>query len=201
MELTYFGGTTIRIKGKSAAIVVDPNTKIAKQEADIVAQTNSVQASPEVIKSEFVLVDGPGEYEVKGINVVGVAQKPTETESNTNVRVTAYVINVDSVNSAHFGNFTQAKLAEDQLEELENVDIVLLPINHESGFEPSAAAKIAAQVEARIIIPLFPSGKNEELVKEFLKEMGKESIEPIKKLTITKDKLPEEPQVVLLDES
>ncbi len=65
------------------------------------------------------------------------------------------------------------------------------------------ATEIVAQLEPKIVIPMhfggIPGSKtNLEPVENFLKEMGKEVIEPVAKLTITKDKLPSEPQLVVL---
>lgn len=201
MEITYFGKTSIRIKGRNSALLVDPyqgNVSLAKQDADIVAITDPAKTDPSVIKTEFILASGAGEYEVKGINVVGFAEKLGEADLAH--KVTGYIITIDNINIGHLGNFEQTKLDEAQLETLENVDILFIPVNSEGGLTTSSAAKLAAQIEPAIIIPLF-SADASTLEENFLKEMGKGSIEHTKKLVITKDKLPEEPQIVILDES
>ena len=69
-------------------------------------------------------------------------------------------------------------------EGIEQTDILLTP-----------TAGAVADLEPRMIIPY---GEGENLTK-LLKELGGESAEVLPKLSITKDKLPDEPQVVVLD--
>ena len=67
------------------------------------------------------------------------------------------------------------------------------------------SAEIIAQLEPRIVIPMhyFLDGLKFQLdpVDKFLKQMGAESVQPVPKLSITKDKLPEETEVVVLSKS
>ena len=71
--------------------------------------------------------------------------------------------------------------------------------------DAKAAAFIVSQLEPKVIIPMHYKieGLKFELdgVEKFLKEMGAENIVPQPKLSMTKEKLPEEPQVILLTKS
>ena len=68
------------------------------------------------------------------------------------------------------------------------MDIVMITVT-----DVKMAAEISHQLDPWIIIPM-----GYEQVEEFLKEMGA-SVSPIQKLTMSKDKLPQETQVVVLE--
>lgn len=198
MEISYFGKTTVRIKGKNSAILIDPSEAVAKLEADVIALTSKTVSIPK--RENAVLIAGPGEYEVKGIHVVGVTQKLSETDESKD-KITAYLINVDNLNVLHLATFTQTKLDDEQLENFENVDVLLVPLGSKNGLESAAAAKLAAQLEVGLVVPFYPDGNRDTFESAFLKDMGKGTPEPTKKLIMTRDKLPEEAQVVLLETS
>lgn len=120
------------------------------------------------------VIKGPGEYEVKGVSIIGIGD-----ESNT-----IYVIEMDGMRVCHLGDLGH-KLSEAQLEEISSVDIAMVPV---------AVTEAVKQVDPWIIIPYYD--KQPEL-DAFLKEMGK-TVEPQTKLVISRDKLPEETQVVWL---
>jgi L-ascorbate metabolism protein UlaG (beta-lactamase superfamily) len=62
------------------------------------------------------------------------------------------------------------------------------------------AAQVIADVEPRIVIPMHDSRSNPALapVAAFLKQMNKE-VTPVPKLSVSRDKLPQEMQIVVLE--
>lgn len=213
MDIFYLGQASFRIKGKQASLVIDPfdnqiGIKFPKVEADIVAVThdhfdhNAISA----VGGEPYVVSGPGEYEVKGVEIVGVSSFHDDKKGEERGRNTIYNFKIDRINVAHLGDLGQESLSNDQLEEIGNVDILLIPVGGFYTIDASAASKIASQLEPKIIIPMHYADSDSNIkelegVEKFLKEMGKENIEPAPKLTITPDKLPEEAQVVVLAKS
>ncbi|HSX57760.1 MAG TPA: MBL fold metallo-hydrolase [Candidatus Saccharimonadales bacterium] len=212
MEISYLGHASFKLKGKNATVVVDPfdpkiGLKFPKVEADIVASTHSHfdhNAISSVGGSPYV-IEGPGEYEVKGIEIVGVASWHDNKEGAERGKNTIYNFKIDKINIAHLGDLGQTTLTEPQVEEIGNVDVLLLPVGGFFTIDASEANKIASQLEPKIIIPMHFKGDStvSELadVDKFLKEIGKENIEAVPKLVVTPDKLPEETQVVLLSRS
>ncbi len=190
-------------------MVIDPydpqlGLKLPKTEADIVAVTHDHydhNAASEIGGAPFI-ISGPGEYEVKGINVVGVATFHDNKRGALRGKNTIYNLKVDGVNIAHLGDLGQDELTNEQIEALGNVDVLMVPVGGVYTIDGAVAAKIVASLEPRVIIPMHYFDKdakvNLEGVEKFLKEMGKENIEPLPKLVLTKDKLPEEAQTVLL---
>lgn len=210
MDISYLGHASFRLKGKTAAVVVDPygpevGPKFPKVESDIVAVSHQHfdHNSIDQVAGEPFVISGPGEYEVKGVEVVGVSSFHDNKQGSERGTNTIYNFRIDRVNVCHLGDLGQTSLTDAQVEEIGNVDVLLLPVGGHFTIDASEANKIASQLEPRIIIPMHfkdSETKVAELagVEKFLKEIGKESLEPVNKLSVTPDKLPEETQVVLM---
>ena len=112
---------------------------------------------------------------------------------------------LDNLNIVHLGDLGQAKLTEEQIAQIGQTDILLIPVGSVYTIDAKAASDIVSQLEPKIIIPMHfkTEGLKFELepIDNFLKEMGAEGALPQPKLSITKEKLPEEPQVVVLSKS
>ena len=94
-------------------------------------------------------------------------------------------------------------LATGQAEELDNVDVLLLPVGGVSTINAPAAAEVVRRLEPKVVIPMHykTPALNWELepIDRFLKETGVKDIEPKSKLSFTKSTLPLSTQVFLLD--
>lgn len=193
-------------------MVTDPydssiGLKFPKVEADIVTTSHDHRdhnATSLVGGSPFV-VAGPGEYEIKGVRIVGVSSFHDEKKGAERGKNTIYNIKIDNLFICHLGDLGQAELTSEQLEAIGEVAILLIPVGGVYTIDASGAAKIAASLEPKIVIPMHYAdpGNNLQLepVDKFLKEMGAEKVEPITKLSIAGDKLPEELTVTLLEKA
>lgn len=145
---------------------------------------------------------GPGEYEVKGVVVTGISSFHDNAGGAQRGLNTIYNIYIDNLNVVHLGDLGQESLTEEQVARIGEVDILLIPVGGVYTIDGKVAAKIVSQLEPKIIIPMHYklAGLKFELegVDNFLKEMGTEGVTEEAKLSITKDRLPEEPQVVVL---
>lgn len=213
MDISFLGHAAFKIKGKTATVITDPyddsiGIKFPKIEADIVTVTHSHFDHNAVAKIEGdpFIIRGPGEYEVNGVEVAGVASFHDNKKGEERGKNTIYNIKIDRVNVAHLGDLGQESLTSEQIEEIGNVDILLIPVGGYFTIDGAQASKIVSQLEPKIVIPMHfknPEVKISELEgsEKFLKEMGKENVESLTKLSITVEKLPEETQVILLTKS
>lgn len=210
MDITWLGQACFRIKGKNATVVTDPYSdsftglKLPLTEADVVTVSHDHEDHnfTSAIKGDPFVLKGPGEYEVKGVNIVGVDSFHDDKQGSERGRNTVFNLEVDGVRIAHLGDLGHT-LTNEQLEDLGDVDILLIPVGSVYTIDAALAAKISSSIEPKVIIPMHYKieGLKAPLegVEKFLKEMGKEDITPAPKLTITKEKLPEEPTIVLLE--
>ncbi len=204
MEVKYFGNSCFRIKGKDIVLITNPfnsslGIKLSGLTADLVlfsskkdSKENSSLVKDALNRKETFIIDEPGEYEVGGAFVLAI---PFDNK-------TIYIITVDGMRLAFLGEISQ-KIAEKELEEIDGVDILFLPVGGNSVITEKQAAYIQEKIQPNIIIPMsfkIPSLKMEfNEVDEFLKEVGAEGLNPVDKLLIAKDRLPLEKEVILLN--
>lgn len=217
MEITYLGHSCFRIKGKKNIIVTDPfdhprlGFKMPPTSADIVTISHHHQDhdSTAVVKatskrSEPFLVDGPGEYEIAAVSIFGIASFHDNSSGAKRGENTVYVINLDGLRLAHLGDLGH-KLTETQLEEVNGVDILFIPIGGTYTIDDNEAIEVIGQIEPLIVIPMHYLTKEMKsdfgiklTVDDFLKAIGEEGIKTRDKLIISKDKLPQEREIVVL---
>lgn len=213
MEIIWHGQASFKIKGKVASVIIDPfdpeavGLKLPKDltaDSVLISHNHGDHNNHAAVSEEAIKITGPGEYEVKGVQIVGVSTYHDTQQGAERGKNTVYNLIIEGLKIVHLGDLGH-KLTEDQVQEIGDTDILLIPVGGVYTIDAKVATEVVSQLEPRIIIPMHYAlpGLKYELapVEDFLKEMGKENIEPQPKLSITKDKLPEEPQVVVLQKS
>lgn len=209
MEITWLGHSCFRIKGRQATVITDPYSPslgytLGKQKADIVTVSHQHEghANVQAITDSPRLVSGPGEYEIGGVLIIGVASFHDIARGALRGKNTVYVMEVDEVAVCHLGDLGHVLTAA-EVEELGNVDVLLLPVGGVSTIDASTAAEVVRQLEPRVVVPMHykTAAIKWELdpVDRFLREIGAKPVDPQPKLSITRASLPESTQVFLLD--
>jgi L-ascorbate metabolism protein UlaG (beta-lactamase superfamily) len=156
----------------------------------------------EGVGDEPRLVRGPGEYEIGGILIIGIAAFHDAEGGSQRGRNTVYLIEVDEVSVCHLGDLGHVLTAE-QVEEIDHVDVLLLPVGGVSTIDAPVAAQVVRQLEPKAVVPMHyrTPALNRELepVDKFLKEIGVKEVNSQPRLSFTKASLPETTQVFLLD--
>jgi len=148
------------------------------------------------------LVTSPGEYEIGGVLIMGIATFHDREKGKKRGKNTVYLIEADEISVCHLGDLGHV-LTTEQVEELDNVDVLLLPVGGVSTLNASMAVEVVRQLEPRVIIPMHY--KTEALTRElepverFLKEMGVEQVDSRPRLSLGKTSLPASTQVFLLE--
>lgn len=214
MDITYLGHSSFRIKGKNAVVVTDPfslekfGVKFPKHvAADIVTVSHDHPDHNAVrqIEGAPYVISGPGEYEVKGVGVIGTSTFHDEEKGAKRGKNTVYRIEIDGVSIVHLGDLGHT-LSSLEVDALDGVDILMIPVGGQYTIDPAAAVSVVSEIEPSIVIPMHfkrpdMSGdtfKDLATLPMFLKEIGKEEVVPQPKLSITKDKIPEQTQVIVL---
>lgn len=210
MDINWYGQAMFKIKGKMATLVIDPfdpdftGLKFPKGiDAQVVLITHQHQDhnNAKAIDGSPLIVTGPGEYEKAGISISGVAAYHDDVLGAERGLNTIYHILIDGINIVHLGDLGHV-LTEEQSSQIDIADILMIPVGSVYTIDAEAAAKVVAQFEPKIVIPMhykIPGLKFElEGIESFLKEMGAENVEAVSKLSITKEKLPDETTVVVL---
>jgi L-ascorbate metabolism protein UlaG (beta-lactamase superfamily) len=108
---------------------------------------------------------------------------------------------MDEMVICHLGDLGHI-LQEEQLEEVADADVLLIPISGQHTINAAQAAEVISQVEPRVVIPMHyrPStGESPDPLDKFCREMGVETVNTQPKLLITRNTVPAEMQVVILE--
>jgi L-ascorbate metabolism protein UlaG (beta-lactamase superfamily) len=204
MYIYWYGQSSFKIQDKEVTILLDPYSsrqaglRGPNFKADITILNNdelSKQAQKDI--KEGFLIDSPGEYEIKGVFVLGV-----KTNSNKII----YQIEVDEVKIGYLGEISKS-LSDAELDKIDNIDVLIVPVGDKKNTLGSKeAAEIIREIEPKVVIPScyqIPGLKTElESLDKFLKEVGVKKYETDDKVRIVKKELPESGmQVVVLKNS
>lgn len=212
MEINYLGHSCFKVTGKKISILMDPfdsakvGTKLAKQDADVVtvSHQHTDHNNLKIMKNDgYLLLDSPGEYEIKESDFIGIEAFHDNVKGNDRGKVTLFVVEVDGVRFAHLGDLA-TELTSEQLERLDGVDVLMIPVGGVYTLDAKLAVKVISQIEPKIVLPMHfkvsESGddfKDLATVDVFLQEMGVKP-ELQEKLKISRKDLPEELTVVTL---
>ena len=211
VAIQYFGLSCFKLKTKvgndEVSLLTDPfnpscGLKLPRNlEANIVTSSskhenhdylNSVSGNP-------FIINGPGEYEVKKVFVYGI-RSPIEGDTKKNQN-TIYRIEIGDLSFAHLGNLGNS-LTEKETEELQDIDILFLPVGGNGILNAKMAMEVVNAVQPRIVIPChfkLPDLKiTLDQVEKFLREFGEDKLESQSKVKIAKKDLPQEDTEIIL---
>lgn len=213
MEVSWLGHSCFLLRGKNVTLVTDPFSpqqgpsqgelpRLSKINASIVTVSHNHPGHNNVtaVGGNPRIVRGPGEYEISDVLITGVASYHDEKRGQQYGRNTIYVIHIDELIICHLGDLGHT-LQEEQLEEVADADVLLIPIGGQHTINATQAAEVISQVEPRIVIPMHyrpTTGEASDPLDKFCREMGIETMNKQPKLNVTRSSLPTETQIVLL---
>ncbi len=209
MDITWLGHSCFRIRGSRATVITDPYSpdlgySLGKPTARIVTVSHQHPGHSYVqgIGDQPRVISGPGEYEISGVLIIGIATSHDGEGGRKRGKNTVYLMEIDEISVCHLGDLGHV-LSAGQVEEIDNVDVLLLPVGGVSTINAPVAAEVVRQLEPKVVIPMHyktPAlGWELEPVERFLKEIGAKEVNPLPKLSLTKSSLPVTTQVFLLD--
>jgi L-ascorbate metabolism protein UlaG (beta-lactamase superfamily) len=221
MELTWYGRTCIRLRGRDAVVVADPYIAVVGPTGrgvtgDIVTFSHPDDALPGKARAakakrsrdgqtilptsleEAFVLDGPGEYEVRNVLLTGVRTYRDDKRGSERGKQTSFVVELDGMHTIHLGEIGHL-LTEDELAEVGSIDLACVPVG--GILSATHAAELIAQLDPRIVVPMpicDDDADCTEALAKFFHEMGGEPItQP--KLAVTPSGLPAETTTVLLE--
>lgn len=205
MEITWFGHSCFRITERSRiTVVTDPfqdaiGIPAPKLKGEVVTISHDVAGHNNIdaVKGTRLVLTGPGEYEISGVFIKGIAMHDAEA-GRMNV---AYVFNFDNLTVLHLGDLSHVP-PQSAIEEIGQVNVLLLPVGGGNGMKAAQAAEVVALVEPYFVVPMhyaLPELAFElEPVDKFLKAMGVSNVQETEILKVSASDTPEQPQVVVM---
>jgi len=206
IEVTWLGRNCFRLKGREGVVITDPcppesGYKLGKQQADVV--TISRKDDPGYSASDVIegtkgspfRLDAPGEFEIGGILVTGIATKRPD-----GVRNVIFVVELDGIRVGHLG-LPGAAPTQAALEELKDIDILLMPVGGGNAIGATVAADVMTTIDPKIAIPMNYKTEFETMdldpLEKFLSETGAKP-EPQVRLSVSRTQLPQDLTVMVL---
>jgi L-ascorbate metabolism protein UlaG (beta-lactamase superfamily) len=177
---------------------------LGRQTADIVTISHDSpnHAFVEAVAGEPRVVRGPGEYEIGGVMLTGVATAGERHDGAQNGRNTAYAIQIDEIVVCHLGDLGKT-LTVAQIEALKDPDVLLVPVGGNCTIGPAEVAEVVSQLEPKVIVPMHYAVPGVsvalEPIERFCREMGVQELRTQPKLSVTRGSLPDEATVVFLE--
>ena len=203
MNIQYYGHSCFKITTKPAGrgqedvnIFLDPFDKSVglrppQGQSDIVLSSHDHfdHNNVEALKGEPRVINIPGEYSVKGVHVVGLQTYHNEKKDFLN---TVFLLEAEDLKICHLGDLG-VELTEKQLEEIDGVDVLMIPVGGKVTIDAKKAVDIIKKIEPKIIIPMHYkiNGSTIDIDddKKFCNEMGNCPKEKTVKLNIKKKDL------------
>ncbi len=210
MEIEWYGQTCFRLSEQGMATVVTdpypPEVGLSFPRAPVDVVTISLDDPAcgyvEGLEQPRKLFAGPGEYEIGGVFITGIATLMDGGRSADQRQNTVFTFDYDGSVICHLGYLSQVP-TQSQVEDLGAVDVLLTPVGGEGSLSPSQASEVISLFEPAIVVPMLYDipGLQMELgtLSRFLKEMAAEETEAEKRLRVSRSSLHEGTHVVVLE--
>lgn len=173
MEIAKISPTSVKIKSKLGTFAIDPLDTKGTLEADAVLFLNRTLKQQDInVASPTVIINGPGEYEIKGVKFTGLGRGDTIAYTGKFDNVDTLIVKASSFNSTK-------ELTRDCNILLVEADVVI-------------DQSMVALTNASIVV-LYGEKSTESVA-----ALGKEATIAVNKMIMTKDKLPTDMQVVVV---
>ena len=200
MEIRWLGKSTFEVRSSVGVVVVDHQGKLPSPTKLKDANTVFVYSGDgdqDHSSNHFQILTGPGEYEIGGLSIRGVAT-PADNPAISKKINTVYIVDADGLQVAMLGNPGSQPSAH-SVEQISKVDVLI--INTESqGLEPDELSNAIRNLEPKIVVPSgydSQSGKPGTEMQRLLTELGVKEFEATSRVTVTKSGLPDERTIMV----
>jgi L-ascorbate metabolism protein UlaG (beta-lactamase superfamily) len=219
MTIQWYGHACFKIStkpegrgsGEDIVIFTDPyNKEIGLRppqgKADIVTVSHDHfdHNNSGALKGEPAVLDLPGEYSIKGVSIKGVNSYHDKKEGAERGLNTIFIFESEGIRICHMGDLAAA-LSVKQLEEINGVDVLAIPVGGKFSLNGKEAKAVIDQVEPKIVLPMHYKIKGSKFQgddeKTFCKEIGTCPREKLSKLVLKKKDLDEKKSEVVLMEA
>jgi L-ascorbate metabolism protein UlaG (beta-lactamase superfamily) len=173
MRVQWYGQSTFHLTGPEASVTIDPFADMSALaeshglqwdyppidglEPTLLLVTHEhpdpngvdfVDGDPTTLRSTAGRLDSPlGE-------VVAVASEHDESAGTERGPNTIFVFELDGARVAHFGDFGQRELREEQAALLGDLDLLFIPVGGSATIGADQAAEIVARLRPRWVVPM-----------------------------------------------
>lgn len=189
MNISYYGHSCFKITTKpygrateDVVIFIDPfdrsiGLRPPQGHADIVfiSHNHYDHNNASALKDDPIIINLPGEYSVKGINAIGINSFHDTKNGAEKGLNTIFILETEEMRICHLGDLG-CDLDTKQLEEIDGIDILFVPIGGKYTLDGKSAAELVKKIEPKIVIPMHYKTRDSLLdisdEKKFCSSMG-----------------------------
>ena len=182
MEIKILEKQSVYLKGKKENVLINP-IKEVREEGKYSSRIfifSSEKYDGLGFDSEKILIRGPGEYEVGGVEINGY---------NSGNENTLYVVNIDGIKLVFLGDLEES-LTDKRIEKIESADVLLAPVLIKDSPSAKLVLDWAKKWGVNYLIPMGYEDNDKNLEK-FLDQADQEGMEAVESLKVDKDDLPD----------
>lgn len=156
MDIEYKGGNCVVLTVKKNTVVVDPKISdlgLKDQGANAAVHLLTLPQFAAPHSENTVVIDGPGEYEVANMSIRGVAARVHMDPAEGPKKATMYAVTAEDISVVVAGHVFP-DIAEDQLEALGVVDVLIVPVGG-NGYtlDAAGAVDLVRKIGPKVVIP------------------------------------------------
>ncbi len=206
MEIVYQGQGCVRVSTGKVSVLVDPFRMVGNDlEGDTaiiaISQDAPGRTAIEAVQGHPYIIRGPGEYEINGVLITGIAALRDEASGPAGGRTTIYNILIDGLRVCVLGALGQV-LGPEQVAEIGPVDVLLVPVANQPVVQGSRLEAVIHLLRPLVVIPTeWASAEADVAVRRlqgFLAARGCTAAPRRHRLTLARADLPRQPEVIVL---
>lgn len=207
MDISWLGHACLRLRAGGTFVVMDPTSRetgydMGRPTAEVVTVSHADPAHGNVrgLRGEPLLLDGPGEYEVQGLQVLGVATglRPA-SEGERPGRNVAFLVEAEELRVAHLGGLG-TRLTAEQADQLGAIDVLVIPVGGGRVLDAAEAARVVRELEPKVVIPVhYTPEAGSAAPADFVRALGIEAEPAVPRLTLQKRGLGDKMRLVILE--
>lgn len=214
MDISWLGHACVRLRAAGATLIMDPASRetgydMARPNADVVTVSHAdpAHSNRKGVRGEPLVLDGPGEYEVRGVHVLGVGSwldgqsggEDGADEGQTRERNVIFVVEAEELRVAHLGGLA-TRLSAEQREQVGDIDVLIVPVGGEPALAAPEVTRLARELEAKVVIPVRYAPDEQGLPPaDLVRAAAVEPERPGNRFTIQRRSLGETLRLVVLD--
>lgn len=208
MDIQFYGANCLTFTTKQGRIVLDDNLaelggKSPSKAGDIAIFTGAHGAPAQTPK---IIIDQPGEFDVSGVSVYGIAARSHMDEASQK-SATMYKFIFDELRVLVTGHI-YPELTDKQLEQIGMIDVMIVPVGG-NGYtlDGIGAAKLVKKVEPKLVIPTHYENTKlnfpvpQQPLETAIKALAMEPKETTAKLRIKPTDITDVMQLVVVEQS
>ena len=206
MDLQFYGANCLSLTHKGTRIIIDDNLADLGSKSVTKADDVSLFTGAHGSAKGRISFDGPGEYEVADVSVIGIPARSHLDEAKT-YGATMFKMVVGDLTILVTGHI-YPELSDAQLEKIGMIDVLVIPVGG-NGYtlDPVGGLKLIKMIEPKLVVPTHYADKAlnfpvpQQDLKNALTELAMEPKETVAKLKAKAHELSDVTQLVILEKS